>query len=104
MDVNSCEDWDGAGISRTHLALRFKTKSGKVYTYDSEILLPGSSMFGDALYETDPKFGSGLTLDETRGICEHEDDWNSAFDRKQIPDLQSLVNRFFPEQGEFKNV
>lgn len=103
-NVKNCEEWDNNGLSRNHLAIRFKTSSGQVYTYDSDTLFRGSGVFGDNLYKTDRRFGSGLTVEETKAICKRQKGWNRTFDRKQVPQLKSTINSFFPQQGELQNV
>lgn len=103
-NINDCAEWDDNGLSRSHLAVRFKTKSGQVYTYDSDTFFRCSGYFGERLYKTDRRFGSGLTVEETKAICQQQRGWNRTFDREEIPQLQSTINHFFPQQGELQNV
>lgn len=91
---NSPRDWDSNGLSRTHLAVRFRS-GGKTYTWDSDGTLCRASAFGaDAEYSTTARFGDGLTVAEAKAICKPQTGWNRRFDRKQVPLLRHLVAHY----------
>lgn len=89
------EEWSENGLSRQHLAVRFKFSSGIVYTYDSEALHKDASKFGIEGYQTNPLFGTGLTVEETKLISSQQEGWNRCFDRNQIPELKKIVEKHF---------
>lgn len=88
-------DWNDNGLSTNHVAVRFKTRAGNVYTYDSDALIRGSTFFGGQMDRTDPKFGTGLTVQEAKAFASKQDGWNRTFDRKQIPTIQKAVDQAF---------
>lgn len=88
-------EWTDNGLCRQHLAVRFKTKAGVVYTYDSDRLARSASSFGGDYDYTDPKFGTGLTVKETKLMCKSQDGWNNTFPRKSIPKVKSQVSEAF---------
>lgn len=92
---NDTNDWDTNGLSRKHLAVRFKTNKGKVYTYDSDAFRRGASKFGIWGDQSDMTFGTGLTVEECRLMSESPDGWNPTFNRRQIPKLRRIVFHHF---------
>jgi len=94
---NSPEEWSNNGLSRNHLAVRFKTPKGVVYTYDSDRLDKGGSKFGWFEYDCEYPFGEGLTVEETKEMCKTGKGWNRTFNRKQIPEIRSTIKKSFKE-------
>lgn len=84
----SAKDWDRNGLSRAHLAVRFRY-DGATYCWDSEGLYEGGDKFGD--YSTTAEFGDGLTVSECVKISSHPAGWNRTFDRRQTPLIKHLV-------------
>lgn len=87
-------EWSDNGLSRAHLAVRFKTKTGNIYTYDSETLYKGGSLFGKRLYRTNRRFGTGLTIKETKAMCKRVEGWNREFNRTEVPEIRRKINQF----------
>lgn len=88
-------EWNDNGLSTNHLAVRFKTKAGHIYTYDSDALIRGSTFFSNEMDMTDPKFGTGLTVKEAKAFASKQDGWNRTFDRRSIPAIRRKVNEEF---------
>lgn len=93
-DPKDPKDWDENGLSRTHLAVRFRS-AGKTYTWDSDRLVQSTSSFGrrcdDEPYTTSKKFGDGMSVEECVAIASTSEGWNRRFDRKQIPLIKHLI-------------
>lgn len=95
----SWNHWDENGLSRAHLAVRFRS-GGRCYTWDSETLLRKAGWFGRAStwtgwpgkYQTSAKFGDGMTVDECNKLASTGKGWNTTFDRKQIPTIRTLAD------------
>lgn len=87
----SCKDWDRNGLSRMHLAVRFRYR-GATYCWDSEALYEGGSVFGP--YSTTAEFGDGLTVSECVKLSSRQAGWNPDFDRRQIPLVAHLVQHY----------
>lgn len=87
----SARDWDNNGLSRKHLAVRFRY-AGATYCWDSDGLYEGASKFGG--YSTTTEFGDGLTVSECVKISSRQAGWNPDFDRKQIPLVKHLVQHY----------
>lgn len=90
-------DWDNNGLSRAHLAVRFKLR-GKVYTWDSDGLLCSDRYFGrladgSPAHSADYQFGAGMTVQECIEISSTPDGWNERFDRRQIPLMRELAHQ-----------
>ena len=87
-------NWDENGLSRTHLAVRFRS-AGKTYTWDSNGLVQSTSAFGKCrdgdTYTTSKKFGDGMSVEECVAIASTSKGWNDRFDRKQIPLIKHLI-------------
>lgn len=94
---NSPDEWSRNGLSRAHLAVRFKTPKGVVYTYDSDCLNRGGSKFGWFEWLCEYPFGEGLTVEETKEMCKTGEGWNQTFNRKQIPEIRSTIKKSFKE-------
>lgn len=94
-NVKNVYEWVDNGVSFRHVAVRFKTRAGVVYTYDSERFCKGSSDFGLDGYNTDPEFGTGLTVAEAKAISSKQKGWNRAFNRREIPRIRSKVHEAF---------
>ena len=91
----AASDWDNNGLSRSHLAVRFLL-GGKLHTWDSDGLLCSDKFFGrrdcgEPSHEADYPFGEGMTVQECIEISSTPDDWNSMFDRGQIPLMRELA-------------
>ena len=84
----SAKDWDRNGLSRSHLAVRFRY-DGTTYCWDSNGLYEGGDKFGH--YSTTAEFGDGLTVSECVKISSRQAGWNRDFDRRQIPLIKHLV-------------
>jgi hypothetical protein len=99
--LNNASEWGNNGLSLWHLAVRFKTKSGIVYTYDSDGFKRSSDDFGkNDRFCTDPEFGSGLTVEETKEISMNPEGWNTSFPRRTIPEIQAEIDRLFKPNME----
>ena len=88
-------DWDATGLYRAHLAVRF-VLGGKLHTWDSDGLLCSDKFFGrsecgEPSYVAAYPFGEGLTVQECIEISSDPNDWNSTFDRRQIPLMRELA-------------
>lgn len=91
----TANDWDSNGLSRSHLAVRFKLR-GKLYTWDSAGLLCSDRYFGRRADGSpsrcaDYPFGDGMTVQECIEISSTQDGWNTVFDRRQIPLMRELA-------------
>lgn len=84
------QDWSNNGLSRSHLAIRFRS-GRRTYTWDSDGVLAGAGVFGKAKTATTPAFGDGLSVQECIEMSRTGRGWNPDFDRKQIPMLRHLV-------------
>ena len=84
----SAKDWDRNGLSRSHLAVRFRY-GGASYCWDSDGLYDGGAKFGR--YSTTAEFGDGLTVSECVKISSRQAGWSRHFDRRQIPLIKHLV-------------
>lgn len=87
--------WDSAGVSRSHLAVRF-TLGGDLYTWDSDGLIKSDKYFGrrdcgEPAYVADYPFGDGMTVQECIEISSTPRGWNVMFDRRQIPLMRELA-------------
>ena len=87
--------WDGEGLIRSHLAVRFKL-GADTYTWDSDGLIKSDKYFGrlkdgSTSYCADYPFGDGMTVAECVHIGSMPDDWNYIFDRGQIPLMRELA-------------
>ncbi len=88
--------WDSAGVSRSHLAVRFLL-GRDMYTWDSDGLIKSDKYFGrrldggEPLHVADYPFGEGMTVAECAYISSIPQDWNSMFDRRQIPQMRELA-------------
>jgi hypothetical protein len=92
-NVDDVEEWDDNGLSRRHLAVRFRS-NGRCYTWDSDGLRLGVSKFGKADYVTSKKFGDGLSVAECIKISSSGRSWNPSFDRGQIPKIRHLAAHY----------
>ena len=87
--------WDSAGVNLTHLAVRFMLDSD-MYTWDSDGLIKSDKYFGrldcgkPTHYSKYP-FGDGMTVAECVYISSCGEDWNSTFNRRQIPKMREIV-------------
>ena len=93
----TAEDWDATGLYRGHLAVRF-VLGGKLYTWDSDGLIKSDKYFGrlecgEPSHVADYPFGDGLTVQECIEISCTPEDWNSKFDRRQIPLMRELAHQ-----------
>jgi hypothetical protein len=99
---NRAMEWQNAGLSRTHLAIRFKS-NGRCYTWCTDGgLLRSACQFGAVskwagkgkrAYSTTKRFGDGLTVAECWGMCRTADGWNKMFDRKaSVPTIRTLTD------------
>lgn len=95
-DKSDPADWDRNGLSRAHLAVRFRSYNGRLYSWDSEGLYYGGTNFGIDGYQTTAKMGEGLTVEETKAMSSVTHGWNPTFDRGNIPAIERIVNVFFP--------
>ena len=85
--------WDSYGISRTHLAVRFRIGDA-LYTWDSDGLYEGGGSFGAEdfddwgepcrRYPCHYPFGEGMDWRDALMIAQDRRGWNSTFDRSQI--------------------
>ena len=87
--------WDGEGLSRAHLAVRFML-GADTYTWDSDGLIKSDKYFGrcedgSTSYCADYPFGDGMTVAECVHISSTPDGWNYMFDRRQIPRMRKLA-------------
>lgn len=94
-EVDNPNDWDNNGLCLNHLALRFITKSGVTYTYDSNVLYKGSDKFGNSKYKTNPEFGTGLFIHEVEQMTKAQRGWNRCFNRREIPAIKRKINALF---------
>jgi hypothetical protein len=93
-NVEDVSEWDDNGLRRSHLAVRFRSNR-RCYTWDSDGLRLGASKFGkEREYETTKKFGDGLSVDECIRISSSGKNWNSTFDRSQIPKIRHLAEHY----------
>lgn len=89
-DRGDVADWDDNGLSRSHLAIRFRV-GPKVLLWDSDNgvkdVLPRWAMTANTM-------GFGLTISECDWISNNnvEGYWNDTFDRDQLPDMQDMVD------------
>ena len=89
-DRNDAMVWSSNGLSRAHLALRFKIGK-RLYTWDTDVLHRDGKYFGDVAYYCGYRFGRGLTVRETSAMCVQKLGWNETFPRDQIPELRKIV-------------
>ena len=87
--------WDGAGLDRGHLAVRFKL-GADTYTWDSDGLIKSDKYFGrcadgNIAHCADYPFGEGMTVAECVHSSSIPEDWNYMFDRRQIPLMRKLA-------------
>lgn len=87
-DRSMPHEWDDNGMSRSHLAIRFKIgTSVRLWDTDNGVVdhidrweLSGKDM------------GLGLTVQECAWISDSGVGWNSCFDRDQLPGMQYMVD------------
>lgn len=92
-------DWDKAGISRNHLALRIRFADGDVMTWDTDGIVHAEHWFGcDGEYVCNYKFGQGLQVREAGRMARNPGGWNSVFDRGHIPELKRVVRQYFQQE------
>lgn len=87
--------WDSAGVSRSHLAVRFML-GRDMYTWDSDGLIKSDKYFGrldcgEPLHVADYPFGEGMTVAECVHISGFKQGWNRTFNRRQIPLMRKLA-------------
>lgn len=88
--------WDGAGLYRSHLGVRFKLY-GVLHTWDSQALwrtgraFGGSNDCGEPRDACDYPFGKGLTVQEAQVLADDPLGWNSSFNRVHIPLVRRIV-------------
>jgi hypothetical protein len=83
------KDWEHAGLSFRHVAVRFKHK-GHWYTHDSDTLFQGKRTFGDCHEYT--ALPDGMTVEEAVACAAEPKGWNSTFHRALIPGVHNLVH------------
>ncbi len=86
---NSAWEWSEKGLSRAHLALRFRL-GRKLYTWDTDVLTRNGSEFGRGEYPCRYPFGNGLTVKDTEAMCVPQEGWNRYFDRAHVPALKAI--------------
>ena len=87
--------WDSAGVNRSHLAVRFML-GRDMYTWDSDGLIKSGKYFGrddcgEPTHYAKYPFGEGMTVAECAYISSCEQDWNSTFNRRQIPQMREIA-------------
>lgn len=96
-------DWDRAGLSRRHLALRFRL-DGREYTWDSDGLYEAAGVyvhwFGTGDHRCDYPFGHGLSTREAGKLSRNKHEWNPTFDRRTLPALRRIVRQHFHQLKE----
>ena len=91
-------EYDECGLQRLHLAVRFRSQTpgaklpNRVYTWDSDGLYLTKKWFADMQYYCGLSFGRGLTVREAQELGKYAGDWNSEFDRDQIPLMQEITD------------
>jgi hypothetical protein len=88
--TDDCSNWDMNGLSRSHLAVRFEF-CGLLYTWDSDGTRQGGNRFGDKREYRAPPVGEGLFVDECIALANDEAQWNSRFNREQIPKIEKII-------------
>lgn len=87
-------DWSINGLSRSHLAVRFRI-DGRTYLWDSDGLYSttryGKRDDGTLVHVAAGQLGDGLTVKECAAISAKARGWNSTFKRAQIPLIRHLV-------------
>lgn len=87
-DRSMPSDWDRNGMSRSHLAIRFKIgMSVRLWDTDNGVVdhIDLWELSGKAM-------GLGLTVQECAWISDSGVGWNSCFDRDQLPAMQERVD------------
>lgn len=87
---NMVGDWDSNGVSRAHLAIRFKLGPVvRLWDTDNGVAgsLPDWNLTGNMM-------GLGLSVQECDWISNTGPDsaWNRTFDRDQLPGMQDMVD------------
>lgn len=97
-DRSDPDEWSNNGLSRGHLAIRFRI-GPTVHMWDSDVGVGcKGSYFMCGL--TTHEFGLGLTVAECEWISSQQRGWSRCFCRSQIPDMQDLVDAYlsaFPD-------
>lgn len=98
-------DWDNAGLSRSHLAVRFRI-DGYEYTWDSDGLYEAAQDGGNAYWfgaselRCSYPFGHGLSTREAGKMSRNKREWNPTFDRRKLPALRHIVWQHFHQLKE----
>lgn len=87
-NVGDADEWEANGVMLSHVGLRLNL-NGREMLYDSEGLRPAghtrNSLLGyDVIQGT-------FTRDELRALADNAWNWNSKFNRRNIPKLQKLI-------------
>jgi hypothetical protein len=86
---NSIDSWNSHGLQFAHVAVSF-VYQGRKYYYDTR----GCNTKYEALVYNGVLAGGNLTIDEAAELASQRG-WNPAFDRRIIPELTELIDRFF---------
>lgn len=93
--------WENNGIGFGHVALRFRYNE-RTYTWDTDRLVRSSKEFGYPECFTETRFGQGLTIKELKRLSWADGDWNTEFNRKDIPKLKRIVKNVFNKEDNAK--
>ena len=94
-DRSDPDDWSSNGLSRGHLAVRFRI-GPTVHMWDSdEGVGHRHTYFMSGL--TTKGFRLGLTVSECEWISSQQRGWNACFYRGQIPGMQEMVDEYLSE-------
>lgn len=90
-DVGEYQDWRENGIRNAHVGVEFEF-DGKLYHYDSSegVHEARNWLSRESWIVNDGRY----TLAEMEALNERPHNWNSRFDRKQIPKIQHYVEEY----------
>lgn len=95
--INTPFDWVANGLCINHLGVRFRTKEGHIYSYDSCRLSANSKVFSDNNIPVNVPFGDGMTPKEAEELYYTDDIWNPKFNVEECPYVESIIKRHFQE-------
>ena len=88
MSLKTKRHWEMLGAEFAHVGVRLKVGK-KYYVADANAVNPGKTRL--ASYKV---YKGAYTLEEAEAFAKEARGWNSWFDRKQIPTIRKLVNKY----------
>jgi len=93
---NNAWDWNDWGVSFGHVFVEFEHE-GKRYFVDSSGVKKASAK--DPTFKW-PVYKGHVPLSTAKKLVANRENWNSSFNRRQIPSIRKMVREIFEQLGE----